>query len=563
MSRATAKCDGFPSVDEIESQLLTWTEHYPQLVDYQIIGASVEGRPLNALRISSQVQTEQMEPEIRIIGGIHGNECQSVAEVLHTIEWLLWGYDTDTQLRGFVDSIEFTFVPLINPDGYNASPAMRTNANFVDINRNFGFGWSQTNLFRPFSEPESRALRELGLQNAFVMGLSYHTLSNYVNGPWNYSPFHPLDEELIDAIGLDYAGTSDYQVVFGWDWYQISGDLNDWSLGTAGTLDWTIELTQKDDLVWDVHEPALRSFFAWALRGVKGVVTDAETGVPLHAMITVEPEGAPVFTDVPLGDYHRVLLEGAYEVTAWAPGYQPMTLENVWVAGAATRVDFALQHNSAMTAGFQISEMTQMQDISNAYVEMVGYENETVTSDALGMPDGYGYALGKMGSITIDMGEAIPVADGPGDDLWIVSSLRGDEVALVSVAAMRDGPYIDVALGSGDILVDLALSDPGFDQRNGIRFVKITDQSTGITFNEAGSGYDLDAVVNLSHPQLNPDVAPQDSDTVPINGSDDDTGTASSVSSTTASATATSGAAAIEGCSLQPKRSTQSLFQLF
>ncbi len=560
-----AACDGFPALEDIGQQLDEMNRKYPQLTRADDLGTSVEGRPIRSLEISGTFTTPGSVPEIRIIGGIHGNECQSVAEVLHIMNWLLEGYETDAELGRFIDEIEFLFIPLVNPDGYADTPPSRFNADYIDLNRNFGFGWSEATPGEPFSEPESRAVRNISQQHAFALGLSYHTEAGYVNGPWNYTPFYPRDDALIDAIGRDYAGESDYDVVFGWDWYQISGDVNDWSLGTQGTFDWTIELTESDDLVWDVHEPALRSFFSWAFRGVRGKVVDAVTGLPLHGMITVEPEGEPVFTHPTTGVFHRILLDGTYEVTAWAPGYHPRTIEPVVVRGDQPVIEFQLTPDAAFTGGFQINEMTLPRDISNQYVATNGYDNDTIVSDALGMPDGYAYSLGAGGTVTIDMGAAWPVTDQPGDDLRIVSATGSDEMARIYAATDQDGPFAEIGAGAGDIALDLARTS--FDS---IRYIRVVDENNVVPFNAAGSGYDLDAVVNLSvrspsdTSSTDTDKSDEDTDsaTGPENTNDSDPGQSSDSGREPGGATARSGASDFPGCHTAPRRPSSSLLSL-
>jgi hypothetical protein len=77
--------------------------------------------------------------------------------------------------------------------------------------------------------------------------------------------------------------------------------------------------------------------------GVRGIVTDALTGQPVDARVTVQGNAQPVFTDPDVGDYHRMLLPGVYTLTVQAEGYHPRTFTNLTVAaGPATRADAAL-----------------------------------------------------------------------------------------------------------------------------------------------------------------------------------------------------------------------------
>ena len=92
-----------------------------------------------------------------------------------------------------------------------------------------------------------------------------------------------------------------------------------------------------------IHSSGLESFLAFVFTGIKGTITDAQSGDPIGARIQIEPEGAPVFTDPQVGDYHRIALPGVYTITAFAPGYTPKTVRDIAVPsyGHAT-VDIAL-----------------------------------------------------------------------------------------------------------------------------------------------------------------------------------------------------------------------------
>jgi hypothetical protein len=336
------------------------------------------------------------------------------------------------------------------------------------------------------------------------MGLTFHTSAFYVNGPWNYTPFHPRDEDLFTAIGNSYAGSTGYNVVFGWDWYQISGDVNDWSLGTAGTFDWTIEIASDTDLNWQAAEPGLLDYFSWALKGIKGRVTDADTGNYLNALITVEPEGEPVFSSALSGTYHRILLPGTYEVTAWASGYKPKTVSGVKVSeGSAVTLNFKLQKQDSLRAAIKIDSMITGRDITNSYFENYGYDNTTLPSDSLGMRDGWYYSLGLNGEITLDMGGETPVYNNNSDELIVVSGTGSNDPADVFAAQNSDGPFVKVASGTGDIRVD-----PGQSNLEWIRFIKIADAGNSV-FGEHDGGYDLDAVEVIN---INDTQRPADSD---------------------------------------------------
>ncbi|MBW2278959.1 MAG: carboxypeptidase regulatory-like domain-containing protein, partial [Deltaproteobacteria bacterium] len=509
-------CAAFTTHEEIGDLLAGYAETYPEIARSFVVGTSVDGREMWALRLSADPDEESVEPEIRIIGSTHGDECIGADTVLEIIEWLVTGYGDEQLPSDLIDGTDILFVPLINPDGYVDDPAHRENSNGVDLNRNMGFAWNGGGDY-PFSEPETIALRDFSQAASFNLGLTYHTVAPYVNGPWNYTPHYPLDEDLCQAIGDAYAGSSSYNVVFGWDWYGINGDVNDWSLGTQGTFDWTIEMMSDNNMQWGIHGPGVAAFLEWIFVGTEGTVTDADTGDPLFARILVDPAGEPVFSDPDLGDYHRILMPGTYDVTAVANGYEPATVTGVVVPdGDTVTVDFELEPGDDYAA-LQINRMIMPEALPNMIYEYLEYQNHTRPAAALGVEDGVFYSMSPGGSITLDMGPSTFVTNLDGPDLLVLSGTGSDDPATVLVAADQDGPFTELASGTGDIEIDLA--DAGVGD---VRFVRLEDDGNG-PFNNAEAGYDLDAVINLSPPPATDSDTDVDSDSDTDVDSDSDT----------------------------------------
>ncbi len=506
--RALASCSTFTSHEEIGAWFADLEEIYPDIARASSIGTSVRGLELWNLVLSTQPDIKAAEPRIRIVGGIHGDECMGVEIVISIIEWLTNGYGEDDFISDLLDRAQFVLIPLINPDGYTGEFATRTNANGIDLNRNFGFAWVNEGD-APFTEPETRAIQRFSQQTSFTVGLSYHTVDNYVNAPWNYTPFHPPDEDLLYAMGEAYAGSSGYRPVFGWDWYAIFGDLNDWSLGTRGTFDWTIELRNDHDMEWSVHVDGLLGFLSFLFTGVKGVVKDSVTFEPLEARILVESIDTPIFTDPDVGDFHRILLPGTYSLTAFVPGYKAETVRNVTVPdkGVVT-IDFSLepQPRNSVAYAFAVNRMTLPFEIGAKY-RRTDYLNDTMAWEALGPPDGWFYSLSPGGSITLDMGKGVSIEDTNGPDLVLVSGTGSDDPVTVFVAENQNGPFIQVENGSGDLYVDIEPS-----KLDAVRFVRVVDQGNGL-FNDVYPGYDLDAVVNIAYaPYVPPESGIGDGD---------------------------------------------------
>ena len=94
---------------------------------------------------------------------------------------------------------------------------------------------------------------------------------------------------------------------------------------------------------WDDNRESFMNWIRAARYGVNGVVTDALTGLPLDAEISVAGNAETVRTDPDNGDYYKLLEDGTHELTVSAEGYLPQTVSGVvTVWGTPTVLDVAL-----------------------------------------------------------------------------------------------------------------------------------------------------------------------------------------------------------------------------
>ncbi len=85
------------------------------------------------------------------------------------------------------------------------------------------------------------------------------------------------------------------------------------------------------------------AYLETCLIGVRGLVTDAATGDPLLATVTIIGRDHEIRTDPDVGDYHRMALPGTYDLKFEAEGYDSVTVTGVTVGpGDAARVDVSL-----------------------------------------------------------------------------------------------------------------------------------------------------------------------------------------------------------------------------
>ena len=130
----------------------------------EVIGHSVQGRPITVVRVGDPAATRK----VLVVGCIHGNEPAGrgiVAELTRASP------QPETQLLLVRD---------LNPDGF--AHDVRTNAHGVDLNRNSSEHWAGAGA-RPWSEPETRAIRDFILRERPALSLYYPHPFGLVDGP--------------------------------------------------------------------------------------------------------------------------------------------------------------------------------------------------------------------------------------------------------------------------------------------------------------------------------------------------------------------------------------------
>ena len=200
------------------------------------IGVSAEGRPIVAYYFGSGATS------VLYTGAIHGSELSTKALMDR------WVQELEAKAREIPSGITVVVVPAINPDGM--ARGSRTNANNVDLNRNFATAdWKKditTVSNTPFpggggesamSEPETKAIANLAQRLRPKIILSYHSIGGLVaaNQTGNSS-----------ALATTYARLSGYRNATGLSdstfEYSVTGTADDWYAQAVGVPSLLIEL---------------------------------------------------------------------------------------------------------------------------------------------------------------------------------------------------------------------------------------------------------------------------------------------------------------------------------
>jgi hypothetical protein len=321
-SRADRRKDAAFAAANVTSELPSGRTTYRRLFDYgedlkrlarehpdlvrpiTLNHQTYEGRPVEGIEITTTPNARDGKPVFLQMGAHHAREWPSAE---HAMEWaydLILGYRRgDARTKRLVESTRTIVVPVINPDGFNASreagelfgasngrggtaddetvnilthpneyrrkncrmitgdesgsclqPAFGLASAGVDPNRNYGGFWGgpgasgdPTNETYygtgPFSEPETKNVHELIASRQVTTLITNHTFSNLVLRPPGIQVQGPApDEPIYKALGDAMAAENGYTSQLSYQLYDTTGTTEDWSYYATGGLGFTFEI---------------------------------------------------------------------------------------------------------------------------------------------------------------------------------------------------------------------------------------------------------------------------------------------------------------------------------
>jgi hypothetical protein len=298
----------YRTLAEYDAELAALAEGNPTLVkSLTLPETSIEGRPVNGIEITRDVEAQDGKPVFLLMGLHHAREWPSGE---HALEF---AYDLvnntaagDARTLDLLSRARVIVVPVVNPDGYHASitsgaidgrsiddggqvailgtpgnayrrkncrpadgvdsspedscltqPGQGGFGTGVDLNRNYGGLWGGAGAsanpvdptYRgegPFSEPETRNIQALVASRQVTTLISNHTFSNLVlRPPGVRAQGPPPDETVYEALGARMAAQNGYVNQPSYQLYDTTGTTEDWSYYATGGLGFTFEIGEE------------------------------------------------------------------------------------------------------------------------------------------------------------------------------------------------------------------------------------------------------------------------------------------------------------------------------
>ena len=339
----------YRTITQLDEAIESLVNTRPDLCTRVGLNNSVEGRPINALRLRAGGGTNRRG--ILIVGGMHARELMNPDAIIELAFDLAQAYTSETGLtyggaewsaldiRIMMETLDIWMLPCTNPDGRNQ--VMKTGGNMlwrknlrdnpgttcdgVDPNRNCDFMWrvvGPETSCNPcsdafvgslgFSEPESNNIHLLCDMHRIDVFVDVHSFSGFVLFPWGHAPTQttqPLPNFTSLLMGfcrpLDPPGHQEYmpptdQVKYQTVATRVADAIravrgSNYVLKTIYQVYGGTTTGTSTDYVYSRHiaNPALRKTFAFAFE------TGPDTGNDLLSFQPVDPE--PVKFDTKAG----------------------------------------------------------------------------------------------------------------------------------------------------------------------------------------------------------------------------------------------------------------------
>lgn len=315
--------------DEFAERLVKIKAINPAVVQSSQIGRSNEGRPIEAYRVTG-VGAGEDKPAVVLLGGTHAREWVAHMSSMYTLENLVGGYGHDADITRVLDSLEFIFIPLLNPDGvawsHSDSPFWRKNRRGnggtvwgVDNNRNYSVAWGQgVGSHRgsetypgefEFSEPENRAIRDflIPMKDRIAAVVDVHAHGGVLFAPYSYEGRLPAHRAAIitqasESIAKAMSEAPGLDRTIRWSTPgRYGGTSKDWAFDELEALSWTFELGES-------FMPPLDRIKPWSRALLAGVI-ELGTFVDKPLILAVDAPGGAILSNHGLGESYPVTIE--------------------------------------------------------------------------------------------------------------------------------------------------------------------------------------------------------------------------------------------------------------
>lgn len=329
--------EDYHNYQALTDELKRLSEQFPEIATLTSIGKSHQAREIWMMTISDNVEQSEREPELLYIANMHGDEVVGRELSIYHIRRLLNEYGKNERVTNLVNNSKIFIVASMNPDGFELR--QRYSARNLDLNRNFPDFTSDDRDTSTGRGVETKAIMDLHSTHHFTAAVNFHGGEVCFNLPWDTAPNRDIeqkfgDDKVLSAMGRAWADSNptmeanssfDRGLTYGYEWYEVDGGMQDWSIWYRQSMHATVELSYAKwpsanylTTAWRENQEAMLAYHERALTGVHLEVVDSQ-GEPLPSFeVSVASANRTVrYTN---GVAHRTTTAGPQVVTVSIEG---------------------------------------------------------------------------------------------------------------------------------------------------------------------------------------------------------------------------------------------------
>lgn len=339
--------EGYHDYEALTAELETLTAANRDLTQLETAGTSVSNRNLWYMKVGSRLDRDDGGPRTLLIANMHGDETAGRELMIYLLRELLGGYGKDDRITRIVNGSQVFVMPSMNPDGFEVR--RRHNTNYKDLNRSFPDFTDDPRDTTTGRPAETVSVMNLHDRYEFANSLNFHGGTVCFNMPWDTRPNRPANEKFGDdsymtELARAYASTNrtmlnnhrgsfNNGVTYGYEWYEVDGGMQDWSIYYREATHATVELSYAKTVsegslrtVWNENRESILNFLDRSTKGVHLRIVNDRTGELISAPVMVATSNAPRTLRFRRGIVHRMTPDGSWKVTVEAEGFAPQEL---------------------------------------------------------------------------------------------------------------------------------------------------------------------------------------------------------------------------------------------
>ena len=411
--------DYYPTYQQYVDIVTEFSDSFPNICKLHHLGMLNSGREILILQISDNVGQKEDEPSFLYTSSMHGDELAGYILSLRLIDYILNSYGNNQRLTDLVNEVDIWINPLANPDGaYYHIPdpwlnlptgntneidyPKRSNANNIDLNRNYPDPQDGPHPDGEVYQTETNIFLGLADTVNFTISANMHGGKEVCNYPWDTWSTLTADDNWWQYVSHEYADSCQINSGNGYfnylndgttngnDWYEIDGGRQDYMNYFKYCREFTLELSDEktpdpNDLpdLWEANYPSLLNYMEQSLYGLRGIITDSISGMPIKARIEIlghDIDSSHIYSNLPIGNYHRYLVQANYDLTFSKFGYYTKTI-NATILNNNTTVK-NIQLVPINTTPNSISELEQNNE-ENLQIDILGRKNNQINSSII------------------------------------------------------------------------------------------------------------------------------------------------------------------------------------